>query len=250
MDHSSLADFACRPRHEPALVDPDENRVTNLQAARRELGLPSDRAHIEHLLADRSLEHVEGYGPATPEEARYLSLREDDEGSLDHALEYLESKEPAYTWAAIRDDWPRDPCLEIFVTADVERIRGEVERRRTGPARFEVVLVPELREPAPHVPIPRRRPDRVDLSAGAFAYTAHDGVCRLAVHYISNRAYRFLHTVAEEDADQVTVGIVECSPAGPISRAGQRRAAHVQLSAPLAGRRVLDARSGRELAAM
>jgi hypothetical protein len=124
-----------------------ENAIREFQATRRDLTLPSSRAHILALMRskaahERSRRLDSGLdGPVTVAEARYFRARDSSLGP-DVIDRYLRKQRPDIDGGGeIRDDWPRMPYHAVFVTRDVARVRQDLTALARGRFRFKVVRV-------------------------------------------------------------------------------------------------------------
>jgi hypothetical protein len=112
---------------------PAAEAIAATQSLRRQLGLPSSRAHVVALRhsarARRRGAALESF-PVNAREARYMRERNRVEDRADRAGTYLRRHAAATSGGlSIEDDWPRRPYLGVRLTRDLARHARALDAR-------------------------------------------------------------------------------------------------------------------------
>jgi hypothetical protein len=125
--HGQLA-----PPPPPTKAEQELARLKDFARRRAQFGFRDDIPYVRELVQRGVWEYDVGYIPVTPRENRYLKLRDQLELGA-RAERYLRVHRDLDGGVIVRDDWPRDPYLEVRFTKDVRRNFAALKRLARDP---------------------------------------------------------------------------------------------------------------------
>ena len=209
------------PPKAPSAAEKDRAELQTYANKRAEFGLRRDLAYVKALRARGvSWEYDRGESiPVTPRELRYLEQRREIE-SASEVYRYFARHRRIWGGSSVKDAWPRNPYLLVYVTRDPAQHLAALRRLLPYDVRVQRVRYsePQLRQAADAI-----NHDDEALRAAGFV------VAGLSTDFDANRTRVELGTAradapayfAERYGPQVETVIVAPSPTKLVCRRGE-----------------------------